>query len=157
MGFAVGGAAAFLLVTVLLPWVRVTAHVPGHSLTATSNGLGPGQPGALGWVTLVCAAAAAALGTIGGVLSKGKVIVAAAAPTLIALLALLVVGVRLKSNSSRYPVPELTAPTPEMLVYLRNHLDVSLTYGWYLALLAALTTIALSVAALIVHPARPGL
>ncbi|MGI5204838.1 serine/threonine-protein kinase [Spirillospora sp. CA-108201] len=89
-GFAVAGAAALLMITVLLPWQTVTVSIPDlpRDMTTTTTGLGS----VWGWVTLLCAAAAAVFGVLGGVRSKGGLTAVAAAPALIGLLMLAAVA-----------------------------------------------------------------
>ncbi|WP_433474273.1 serine/threonine-protein kinase [Spirillospora sp. CA-142024] len=146
LGFAIAGAAALLLVAALLPWQKVSASVPGLSsardLTTTSTGLGSGW----GWVTLLCAVLAAALGLLGGILNKLAAAASAAAPALLALLMLLAVAV----------LPQIKTPTlpntrtlpPALAATVNSHTKATLEAGWYAAVPLTLLIIALSLAAL---------
>ena len=149
-GLAVAAAAALLVVAVLLPWVAVTAHLTAvapaglsHRLDRSVNGLGMGW----GWLTLAGALGAGALGVTGGIRRNGRLTAAAAIPALIALGSVAVA--RFQLNSAERPTLRRAATFPPALdANIRAHLTVASQLGWFLALLLALSVIALAGVAL---------
>ncbi|WP_200842136.1 serine/threonine-protein kinase [Actinomadura sp. K4S16] len=144
-GFLIAGAAALLMATVLLPWQTVTVSGAGlpHIPPTTSSGLGS----AWGWGMLLCAAAAAALGVLGGVRSKGRLAATAAAPALVGLLMLAIAAVLPQIKKPAIPNAKVLPPT---LVHLASsHTKVSMGFGWYLAALLTLLVIGLSIVSLV--------
>ncbi|WP_338743295.1 serine/threonine-protein kinase [Actinomadura luteofluorescens] len=144
-GFAVAGAAALLMVAVMLPWLKVSASLPevsgARGVTATSSGLAAGW----GWGTLACGTAAAVLGVIGGVRNKGGLAASAAAPALLSLFMLGIVAVLSRIEKPTVPVPKSLPPV--LGAALNAHARESLGFGWYLAVLLTLLIIGLSVVA----------
>ncbi|MEV4004242.1 serine/threonine-protein kinase, partial [Actinomadura sp. NPDC049753] len=143
-GFVIAGAAALLMVTVLLPWQTVTvsmAELP-RRMTTTSAGLDL----VLGRVTLLCAAAAAVLGVLGGVRSKGRLAATAAAPALAGLLMLATAAVLPMIRKPTIPEARtLPAPLAQMV---NGHTEASVEFGWYLAVPLTLLIIGLSIVSL---------
>jgi len=137
-------------VSVLLPWVGVTVHtaaVPSavsQQLNRSVNGLGQGV--SWGWLTMVCAVAAGALGVIGGVKRRPRLVSAAAIPGMIALLSPVLVVFRL--DSAKRSTSGLAARLPPVVYAdISGHTQVSLQVGWFLSLVIALTVIGVSGAA----------
>ncbi|MEV0666254.1 serine/threonine-protein kinase [Actinomadura luteofluorescens] len=144
-GFAVAGAAALLMVAVMLPWLTVSASLPevpgARGLTATTSGLAAGW----GWGTLLCGIAAAVLGLIGGVRNKSGLAAIAAAPALLSLLILGVVAVLSRIEKPTIPVPKSLPPA--LGAALNENAKESLGVGWYAAVFLTLLIIGLSVVA----------
>ncbi|MEU8118044.1 serine/threonine-protein kinase [Spirillospora sp. NPDC049024] len=144
LGFVIAGAAALLMAAVLLPWQTVTVSGAGlpHIPPTTSTGLGS----AGGWVTLLCAAAAAVLGVLGGVRSKGRLAATAAAPALVGLVMLAAAAVLPQIRKPAIPnAKALPPPVAQMVI---SHTKVSVGFGWYLAVLLTLLVIGLSIVSL---------
>ncbi|MGW3768540.1 serine/threonine-protein kinase [Actinomadura verrucosospora] len=144
-GFVIAGAAALLMIAVLLPWQTVTvsiAQLP-RDMTATSAGID------LVWgrVTLLCAAAAAVLGVLGGVRSRGRLAATAAAPALVGLLMLATAAVLPKIRKPAVPEPGNLPPALHQMV--KDHTETSVGHGWYLAVPLTLLIMGLSIVSLV--------
>ncbi|MDL4820472.1 hypothetical protein [Actinomadura opuntiae] len=151
LGLVVAGAAVLLLVSAVLPWVKVTLQADGltsgaaHSLDRSFNGF----EGAVGWgyLTLVCALAAGALGVLGAVLRNGRLVGAATIPGLLGLLSVGLAATRLDSAKSTVLDGQPRALPPVVRVLLGKQLHASLDIGWFVALLMTLVIIGVGVAA----------
>jgi hypothetical protein len=146
-------AALLLLVSTLLPWTRVTLHMPAYLSPETAVRLRLGDSAVGLWdgvgelrVTFVCALVAGALGLIGGLLRKGRLVAAATIPGLVSLAAVVAVAIRLNSVKSR-AFGETTELPAALRVVLGKELHVSLGAGWFLALPMALAVIGVGIAA----------
>lgn len=152
LGFLVAGAAVLLLVAVLLPWVTVTLRYPPTGVkeypTASVSGLGYGV---WGWLTMVCALAAVALGVAGGAMRKGLLAGAAAVPGLLALVPLAVVAFQTLTGKANISLPISANLTPGIHALLVRHAEFSPGIGWYVAVGLSLLIIALSITAFTVN------
>lgn len=157
----IAGAAVLLLVSTVLPWVKVTLQAEGlspgaaHSLDRSFNGF----EGAVGWgyLTLLCALAAGCLGVLGTVRRNGRLVGAAAIPGLLGLFSLALAATRLDSAKSAVLDGQPRALPPVVRVLLERQLHASLDFGWFLALLITLVITGMGVAAFVIAGARsPG-
>lgn len=160
LGLLVAAASALLLVTVLLPWATVTANLPDLTPgmadpTATDNGLAAGTA-VWGWLTLLSALAAGALG-VGGV-ARNRLTGLAIIPALVALVALIAAIPELQAQ--KLPESAISGisihfaalpPVARRIVLsvVNSRSESSLAYGWYLALFMTLAIIGLGIAAII--------
>lgn len=157
-GLVVAGAAILLLVSAVLPWVKVTLQVEGftsgasHSLDRSFNGF----EGTVGWgyLTLLCALAAGGLGVVGGVLPNGRLVGATAIPGLLGLVSLGLAATRFDSAKSAVLDGQPRALPPVVRVLLEKQLHASLDFGWFLALLMSLVITGVGVAAFVVAAGR---
>ncbi|MWA06769.1 hypothetical protein F8568_041795 [Actinomadura sp. LD22] len=158
-GVVVAGAALLLVVSTVLPWVRVSVDGQWLSPSATQHVERSfnGFEGNVGWgyLTLLCAFAAAALGVLGAVLRNGRLVGAAAIPGLPGLVSLGLVLARLDSARSAVVDGQVHGIPPALRVVLEKKLQTSLDVGWFLALLMTLVVIGVSVVAFIIAVGRP--
>lgn len=153
LGLVIAGAAVLLLVSAVLPWVKVTLQSEGltsgaaHSLDRSYNGF----EGAVGWgyLTVLCALAAGGLGIVGTVLRNGRLVGAAAIPGLLGLLSLGFAATRLDAAKSAVLDDQPRALPPVVRVLIEKQLHASLDFGWFLALLMTLVITGMGIAAFV--------
>ncbi|MBO2445629.1 hypothetical protein J4573_00855 [Actinomadura barringtoniae] len=142
-----------MAVAVLLPWVQVTVQAsdvlpsaPSGKTLAKGTGNGLDSDVTVGWLTLLCAIAAAALGVLGTVRRDGRLTGAAAIPGVASMGTLLVVLARLDTAKSKV-LDKLPRLPSAIAAAIRRHIHVTLDIGWYLALLMSLVVMGVAVAA----------
>lgn len=155
LGLVVAGAAVLMGVAVLLPWVQVTVQAsnvlpsaPSGRILAKETGNGLASGVTVGWLTLLCAAAAAVLGVLGTIRRDGRLTGVAAIPGVIAVGTLLAVLARLDSAKSR-AIDKMPRLPPAIAEAIRRNIHVTLDFGWYLALLMSVVVIGSAVAAVL--------
>ncbi|GAA2098647.1 hypothetical protein [Actinomadura alba] len=140
--FAAIAAAALLLISTFLPWAKATVsgNFLGRSINQSDSGAGFED-----WSgKLVALAALAAVGVlVGAIVSKNaKLATMAAAPAGLALLLIMIFLLRLQSTKDK-----ILGSTGSLGSGISA--DVSLGFGWYLALLLSIAVIGLSVIGLL--------
>jgi hypothetical protein len=155
----IAGAAVLLLVSTILPWVRVSLQEKGLSSSAaqTIERSYNGFEGSVGWgyLTLLCALAAGGLGVLGAVLRNGRLAGAATIPGLLGIVSLGLVVTRLNAAKSAVLDGQPRALPPVVRAILEKELHASLDVGWFLALLMTLVITGVGVAAFVTAYGRP--
>lgn len=140
LGFAAMGAAVLLLISTFLPWASVKASVFGRSFSQSASGFDDWT----GKMTALLALVVVGMVVAGIVTKNAKLATIAAAPGGLALLLVLVFLLRLSNAKKDLGVIANSA-----------NVDVSLGFGWFLALLLSLAVVGLSVAGLLTAKKAP--